>query len=162
MRVAPSIPCVTDAELVEQARRGDTAAFGELVSRHQAAVVRAARVVCRSHEEAEDVAQEAFVTAWTRLAGYRGEAQFKHWLCLTAKSKLIERLRFWHAGRRDLAREGMPAPRRDRSEVDQSRFDDIRARLPSPSQHATAHRSRPADGQGRGARSDDPQVDGHA
>jgi RNA polymerase sigma-70 factor, ECF subfamily len=91
MPVLPSIPCVTDAELVEQARRGDTAAFGELVMRHQAAVIRAARVVCRSHEEAEDVAQEAFVTAWTRLDGYRGEAQFRTWLLTIAWRRALSR-----------------------------------------------------------------------
>ena len=69
MRPAPSIPCVTDAELVEQARLGDTAAFGELVRRHQDAVLRTARIVCRSREDAEDVAQEALVAAWHKLAG---------------------------------------------------------------------------------------------
>jgi RNA polymerase sigma-70 factor (ECF subfamily) len=77
---APSTPSVTDAELVERARAGETAAFGELVCRHQAAVLRAARAVCRSQEEAEDVAQEAFVAAWTKLAGFRGDAQFRTWL----------------------------------------------------------------------------------
>jgi hypothetical protein len=65
---SPSISRVTDAELVEQARLGDAAAFGELVRRHQAAVVRTARVVCRSREDAEDVAQEALVSAWNKLA----------------------------------------------------------------------------------------------
>jgi RNA polymerase sigma-70 factor, ECF subfamily len=88
---AVKAPGVTDAELVEQARRGEAAAFGELVMRHQAAVIRAARVVCRSHEEAEDVAQEAFVTAWTRLDGYRGEAQFRTWLLTIAWRRALSR-----------------------------------------------------------------------
>jgi RNA polymerase sigma-70 factor, ECF subfamily len=61
--VAPSIERVTDDELVDQARRGDTAAFGALVDRHGCAVQRAALAVLRSRQEAEDVAQEAFVTA---------------------------------------------------------------------------------------------------
>ena len=54
---------MTDEELVEQARLGDTAAFAELVRRHQDAVLRTARIVCRSREDAEDVAQEALVAA---------------------------------------------------------------------------------------------------
>jgi RNA polymerase sigma-70 factor (ECF subfamily) len=95
---------VTDAELVEQARRGDSAAFGELVMRHQAAVVRAARVVCRSHEEAEDVAQEAFVTAWRRLDGYRGDAQFRTWLLRIAwRLALSRRESVWRRLRRTMS-----------------------------------------------------------
>jgi RNA polymerase sigma factor (sigma-70 family) len=101
---AVKAPGVTDAELVERARRGDTAAFGELVMRHQAAVVRAARVVCRSHEEAEDVAQEAFVTAWTRLDGYRGEAQFRTWLLTIAwRRALSRRESMWRRLRRTVS-----------------------------------------------------------
>jgi RNA polymerase sigma-70 factor, ECF subfamily len=86
-----SIPCVTDAELVDEARSGDSAAFGELVTRHQAAVIRIARIVCRSREEAEDVAQEAFVTAWKRLDSFRGEAQFRSWLLTIAWRHALSR-----------------------------------------------------------------------
>ena len=49
---------MTDDELVARARRGDSHAFGELVLRHQSAVVRTAFVVSRSREEAQDIAQE--------------------------------------------------------------------------------------------------------
>ena len=92
----PSIRCVTDAELVEQARQGDTAAFGELVCRHQAAVVRTAQVVCRSREDAEDVAQEALVSAWNKLDGFRGDAQFRTWLlAITWRHALTRRVSLW-------------------------------------------------------------------
>lgn len=92
---------MTDAELVEQARQGDTAAFGELVDRHQAAVVRTARIVCRSREDAEDVAQEALVSAWNKLAGFRGDAQFKTWLLAIAwRHALTRRQSLWRRMRR--------------------------------------------------------------
>ena len=101
MPAAPSISHVTDAELVEQARQGDTAAFGELVDRHQAAVVRTARIVCRSREDAEDVAQEALVSAWNKLAGFRGDAQFKTWLLAIAwRHALTRRQSLWRRMRR--------------------------------------------------------------
>ncbi len=101
MRPAPSIPCVTDAELVEQARLGDTAAFGELVRRHQDAVLRTARIVCRSREDAEDVAQEALVAAWHKLAGFRGDAQFRTWLlAVTWRHALTRRESVWRRLRR--------------------------------------------------------------
>jgi RNA polymerase sigma-70 factor (ECF subfamily) len=97
----PSITHVTDGELVEQARLGDTAAFGELVDRHQAAVVRTARIVCRSREDAEDVAQEALVTAWRKLDGFRGDAQFKTWLlAITWRHALTRRESLWRRLRR--------------------------------------------------------------
>jgi len=99
--VMPSISCVTDAELVEQARQGHTAAFGELVRRHQAAVIRTARVVCRSREDAEDVAQEAMVTAWNKLDGFRGDAEFKTWLLsITWRHALTRRQSVWRRLRR--------------------------------------------------------------
>jgi RNA polymerase sigma-70 factor (ECF subfamily) len=92
---------VTDAELVEQARLGDTAAFGELVRRHQSAVVRTARIVCRSREDAEDVAQEALVSAWDKLDGFRGDAQFKTWLlAITWRHALTKRESLWRRLRR--------------------------------------------------------------
>jgi Sigma-70 region 2 len=99
-----SIPCVTDAELVDEARSGDSAAFGELVTRHQAAIIRIARIVCRSREEAEDVAQEAFVTAWKRLDSFRGEAQFRSWLLTIAwRHALSRRESVWRRLRRTVS-----------------------------------------------------------
>ncbi len=95
----PSFPSnvrVTDEELVARARQGDTHAFGELVLRHQSAVVRTAFVVSRSREEAQDIAQDAFVAAWRRLDGFRGEAQFKTWLLtITWRQALTRRGSTW-------------------------------------------------------------------
>ncbi len=84
---------VTDAELVERARQGDSAAFGELVDRHRSAVYRAARAALRSPDEADDAAQEAFLTAYRRLASFRGEASFKTWLLTIAWHEAINRRR---------------------------------------------------------------------
>ena len=64
--------CVTDGELVELARTGDTAAFGELVSRHKLAVYRAALAALDSPADAEDVAQEAFILVPTAEGVPRG------------------------------------------------------------------------------------------
>lgn len=102
----PSNVRVTDEELVARARQGDTHAFGELVTRHQAAVVRTAFVVCRSHDEADDVAQEAFVSAWRRLGTFRGDSQFKTWLLtITWRHALTRRGSPW---RRLFARARQP------------------------------------------------------
>lgn len=88
-----SIGRVTDDELVDQARRGDTAAFGTLVDRHGCAVQRAAMAVLRSRQEAEDVAQEAFVTAYRKLDTFRGESAFRTWLLRIAWREAQDRRR---------------------------------------------------------------------
>ncbi len=84
---------MSDTELVTRARQGDAAAFGELVDRHRVAVYRAALAALGSHSEAEDVAQEAFLTAYQRLTGFRGEASFKTWLLTITWHQAINRRR---------------------------------------------------------------------
>ena len=88
---APHSAEVTDLELVRLAQAGDAGAFGELVERNRRAVFRAALAAVGSAAEADDVAQEAFVTAWRKLAGFRGEAQFRTWLLSITWRKAIDR-----------------------------------------------------------------------
>jgi len=80
-----------DLELVRRAQAGDVAAFGELVERNRRAVFRAALAAVGSATEADDVAQEAFVTAFQKLDGFRGEASFKTWLLAITWRKAIDR-----------------------------------------------------------------------
>lgn len=80
-----------DLALVERARAGDVEAFGVLVDRHRRAVFRAALAAVRSPLEADDVAQDAFVTAFEKLSGFRGEASFKTWLLSIAWRKGLDR-----------------------------------------------------------------------
>ena len=82
-----------DAELVDRARRGDPAAFGELVDRHRVAVYRAALAVLRSHADAEDAAQDALVAAYRHLHRFRGESAFRTWLLTIAWRQAINRRR---------------------------------------------------------------------
>ena len=82
---------VSDLELVRLAQAGDTGAFGELVERNRRAVFRAALAAVGSATEADDVAQEAFVTAWRKLSGFRGESQFRTWLLSITWRKAIDR-----------------------------------------------------------------------
>jgi RNA polymerase sigma-70 factor (ECF subfamily) len=84
---------VTDDDLVERARQGDPAAFGELVDRHRRAVYRAALAVLGSHADAEDAAQDALVAAFRRLDTFRGRSSFKTWLLAIAWNEAINRRR---------------------------------------------------------------------
>ena len=81
----------TDLDLVRLAQAGDVEAFGELVERNRRAVFRAALACVRSPAEADDVAQEAFVTAYRKLGTFRGDSQFRTWLLSITWRKAIDR-----------------------------------------------------------------------
>ena len=76
-----------DAALVAAARDGSNAALSRLVDRHQQAVRAFLARMVGNREEAEDLAQETFVTACSQLAHYRGEASMRTWLCAIAWRK---------------------------------------------------------------------------
>jgi len=80
-----------DLALVRRVQAGDAEAFGELVERNRRAVFRAALAAVGSATDADDVAQEAFVTAFQKLHGFRGESSFKTWLLAITWRKAIDR-----------------------------------------------------------------------
>jgi RNA polymerase sigma-70 factor (ECF subfamily) len=82
-----------DLDLVRRAQSGDEQAFGQLVERHRRAVYRAAYAALGSPNDADDVAQETFVSAYQKLQGFRGEASFKTWLLAIAWRKALDRRR---------------------------------------------------------------------
>lgn len=84
---------MSDAELIELARNGDRAAFGDLVERYQRVVFRTALVALRSYEDAEEVAQDALVTAFQKLDSFRGESSFKTWLLTITWNRAMDRRR---------------------------------------------------------------------
>lgn len=69
-----------DAELVLQAKAGDLAAFEQLVSRHERKIYTLALRILQNPHDAEDVTQQAFLSALENLAGFRGDASFATWL----------------------------------------------------------------------------------
>src|SRR5690606_28679362 len=71
---------MTDAKLVSSAARGNREAYRVLVERYQNKAVSIALQILKSREDAEDVAQEAFVKAYTNLKGFKGQSSFSTWL----------------------------------------------------------------------------------
>jgi RNA polymerase sigma factor (sigma-70 family) len=69
-----------EAELVERARRGDDAAFDELVRLYQGVALRTAYVISGNSSDAEEAAQTAFVKAYFALRRFRRGAPFRPWL----------------------------------------------------------------------------------
>lgn len=70
-----------DARLVAAARVGDGGAFAELVARHQHALRGFLRRYVGHWGDADDLAQEAFVMAWSRLDRFEGRSSFRTWVC---------------------------------------------------------------------------------
>lgn len=77
---------------VERARQGDRRAFDRLVERHVAAVWGVAWRIVRHREDAEDVVQETFLTAFRSLPEFRGDASFSTWLHQIARSRALNHL----------------------------------------------------------------------
>jgi RNA polymerase sigma factor (sigma-70 family) len=94
-----SRPLTSEADLVERARRGDGAAYDQLVRAHQDIAFRTAWLVSGSAADAEDAAQEAFVKAWRALGRFRQGAPFRPWLLAIVANEARNRRR--SAGRRE-------------------------------------------------------------
>ena len=88
---------VTDERAaVEAVLAGDRDAFRILVDRESAAVIRACHRVLGDLHEAEDAAQEAFVTAFRGLAGWRGDGPFGAWITRIAVRIALRRAQRRH------------------------------------------------------------------
>jgi RNA polymerase sigma-70 factor (ECF subfamily) len=82
-----------DAELVRDARKGDTSAFEELVARHRDKIFARALSMMRNEEEAIDLSQEAWVKAWQRLEQFQGESSFTTWITRIVINLCLDQLR---------------------------------------------------------------------
>jgi RNA polymerase sigma-70 factor (ECF subfamily) len=70
-----------DAAFVLSCRKGDREAFAVLVRRHQKKMLNVAFRMIGDYEEACDVVQEAFLSAYRAIGKFRGDARFSTWLC---------------------------------------------------------------------------------
>ena len=85
-------PSLHDVELCALAATGERRAFGELVRRHGSAVRGLLRRMGAHVAEADDVAQDAFITAIERVAEFRGEGTFAGWVKKIAARLYLRRL----------------------------------------------------------------------
>jgi RNA polymerase sigma-70 factor (ECF subfamily) len=83
----------SDETLVARVLAGETAVFELLMRRHNRRVFRTARAILREDTEAEDVMQEAYVSAFTHLADFAGRARFSTWLVRITVHEALARLR---------------------------------------------------------------------
>lgn len=82
-----------DELLVERAKRGDVAAFEQLISQYERKVYNLAFRLTGNREDANDVAQEAFIRAYSSIPEFRGDSSFATWLFRIVNNACLDELR---------------------------------------------------------------------
>lgn len=82
-----------DSRLIAAARLGDAAAYGLLVRKYQNRLCSSLRHICGSMADAQDAAQEAFLSAYLKLGAYTGASAFYTWLYRIAVNAVISQHR---------------------------------------------------------------------
>ncbi len=86
-------PPASETQLLAAARTGDRGAFTRLVSESTPTLERLALRLVGHRQDAEDVAQDAVLSAWRDLGGFRGGARFQTWVCRILVRKALDLLR---------------------------------------------------------------------
>jgi RNA polymerase sigma factor (sigma-70 family) len=84
---------ISDIELVNEVRGGKRQAFTELMRRYQQRVYWTARRIVGNHDDADDIAQEAFVKAYLALGDFRGDSSFYTWIYRIAVNLALNAIR---------------------------------------------------------------------
>jgi len=82
-----------ESELVARARRGDLAAYDDLIKRYQERIYATIYHMTSNHEDANDLAQESFIKAYQALKSFKGGSSFYTWLYRIAVNKTINFLK---------------------------------------------------------------------
>jgi RNA polymerase sigma-70 factor (ECF subfamily) len=84
---------VEEAELVKRARKGDLDAYDQLVQRYQERIYATVYHMTSNHEDANDLAQEAFIKGYQALKSFKGGSSFYTWVYRIAVNKTINFLK---------------------------------------------------------------------
>ena len=106
-----------ERETIAACRRGEREAFDLLVARYQRDVYRLCYRYLGNHEDANDMAQEAFLKAYRGLSGFRGDSAFSTWLYRIAVNTCLN----FRAARKPKAEE-LPEALADRRAVASERL----------------------------------------
>jgi RNA polymerase sigma-70 factor, ECF subfamily len=93
LRRDDSTASASDLELARRASSGDASAFRTIMQRNNGRLYRIARGVLKNDSDAEDAVQEAYVKAYAKLGGFRGESALSSWLTRIVLNEALMRLR---------------------------------------------------------------------
>ena len=92
-RISDPAALSSDRELIDRTIAGDGGAFAMLVERFQRKIYRVAYAIVRDEMEADTIAQDTFVQAYTHLARFEGRAELETWLTRIAINRSRDSLR---------------------------------------------------------------------
>jgi RNA polymerase sigma-70 factor, ECF subfamily len=90
LRLMESLPEIEDQELVTRTLNGDREAFGVLVERHQDRIFGLVRHYTRNPVEVEDIVQDTFLKAFTRLSSFQHQGSFYTWVYRIAVNTALD------------------------------------------------------------------------
>src|ERR1700756_2751596 len=82
-----------DLDLVHASKKGDAAAFEQLVKRYDRRLLRISQTVTRNREDSEDAVQEALLKAFQSLEKFREDSQFSTWMIRITVNESLMKLR---------------------------------------------------------------------
>jgi RNA polymerase sigma-70 factor (ECF subfamily) len=88
-----SIIELTDEAIAEKVQQGDTAAFGVLMERYEAKMLRYARRFLFGYDDAEDVVQEVFIRAYVNINSFDTTRRFSPWIYRVAHNIFINTIK---------------------------------------------------------------------
>ncbi|HLG15268.1 MAG TPA: RNA polymerase sigma factor [Blastocatellia bacterium] len=91
--IANALSAMSDEEVVERVRAGETALFEVIMRRYNQRLYRVVRSILGNDGEAEDVTQDAYVRSYMHLDQFEGRARFSTWLTKIAVHEALARLR---------------------------------------------------------------------
>jgi RNA polymerase sigma-70 factor (ECF subfamily) len=91
--LSPAPVPVEEMDLVRRARKGDLVAYDDLVRRYQERIYATVYHMTSNHEDANDLAQEAFIKAFHALRSFKGGSSFYTWVYRIAVNKTINFLK---------------------------------------------------------------------
>jgi len=107
-QVAPAAPVElcelrvrAETEFIERLRRGEAAAFEELVAERSGEIYGLLFRLTENSEEARDLTQETFLRAFQSIGRFRGEADLRTWIYRIAINQARNRWRWWRRRHRD-------------------------------------------------------------
>ena len=106
---ARTVNGIEEGTLASQALAGDRAAFGELVNRYSDQARRVARAVLQDPDDADDAAQDAFLSALAKLGQYDTSRPFGPWLMRIVANAATDRRRRRQVRKAELLNEGLVA-----------------------------------------------------
>ena len=90
-----------EAQFIERLKRGDAAAFEQLVSERTGEIYGLLYRLTENGEEARDLTQETFLRAFQSIVHFRGDSDLRTWIYRIAINQARNRWRWWRRRRRD-------------------------------------------------------------